>query len=102
MNENEIQTAENCQTQKRGRNEIITVDKIVLTNQIVLMVNCNFSSIVFGGCTQRTRFCLDSLKFDCTFVFLCQIEDFVWFSRVCGQAYTCKHQTQWGTSTAKT
>jgi len=34
----EIQTAENCQTHKRGRNEIITVAKILLTNQMVLIV----------------------------------------------------------------
>jgi len=53
---NESCTAENCQTQKRGRNEIITAAKILLTNQMVLIVS--------GGCTQRTRFCLNSLKFD--------------------------------------
>jgi len=34
-----IQTAENCQIEKRGRNEIITVAKILLTNQIVLIVH---------------------------------------------------------------
>jgi len=51
------QTAENCQTEKRGRNEIITVDKILLTNQMMLIVNCDFSSIVFVGCTQQRRLC---------------------------------------------
>jgi len=38
----EIQTAGNCQTEKRGRNEIIAVAKILLTNQMVLIVNCDF------------------------------------------------------------
>jgi len=38
--------AENCQIKKRGKNEIITVAKIILTNQMVLIVNCDFSSIV--------------------------------------------------------
>jgi len=38
----EIQTAENCQIEKRGRNEIITVAKILLTNQMVLIVDCDF------------------------------------------------------------
>jgi len=61
----EIQTAENCQTEKRGRNEIVTAAKIRLTNQMVLIVN-----------------------FDCMFVFPCQIDDFMWFSRVCSQALT--------------
>jgi len=57
----EIQTAENCQTEKAGRNEIITVAKILLTNQMVLIANCDFSSIVFVGCTQRRWFRLNSL-----------------------------------------
>jgi len=60
------QTAENCQTEKRGRNEIITDDKNLLTNQMVLIVNCDFSSIVFAGCTYVR-----------TFVFSCQMDDFV-------------------------
>jgi len=58
-----------CQTQKHGRNEIITAAKILLTNQMILIINCALSSIVFGGCTQRTRFHVNFLKFDCTFVF---------------------------------
>jgi len=37
---------------RNGRNEIITVAKILLTNQMVLIVNCDFSSIVFVGCTE--------------------------------------------------
>jgi len=73
----EIQTAENCQTEKHGRNKIITVVKILLTNQMVLIVHCAFSSIVFFDCTQQRRFHLNSLKFDGTFVFSCQIDDFV-------------------------
>jgi len=42
----EIQTAENCQTEKRDRNKIITVAKNLLTNQMVLIVNCDFPFIV--------------------------------------------------------
>jgi len=80
--------SKNCQTEKRGKDEIITVAKILLTNQMVLIVNCNFSSIVFVGCTQRRRFHFNSLKFDRTFAFSCQIDDFVWFSRAWGQAFT--------------
>jgi len=34
-----IHTAENRQSQKRGRNEIITVATILLTHQIVLTIN---------------------------------------------------------------
>jgi len=34
----EVQTAENCQIEKCGRNEINTVAKILLTNQMVLIV----------------------------------------------------------------
>jgi len=37
-----IQTAENCQTEKRGRNEIITVAKILLTNKMMLIIDCIF------------------------------------------------------------
>jgi len=36
--------------------------------------------------SDETRFRLNSLKFNLMFVFSCQIDDFVWFSRVCGQA----------------
>jgi len=54
----EIQTVENCQTQKLGRNEIITVAKMLLTNQMVLFINCAFLTIVFGECTKRTLFCM--------------------------------------------
>jgi len=42
----------NSQTEKRGRNEIIAVAKILLTNQIVLIVDCDFSSIVIVVYTQ--------------------------------------------------
>jgi len=38
--------------EKRDKNEIITVAKIILTNQMVLIVNCDFSSIVFVVYTQ--------------------------------------------------
>jgi len=48
----EVQTAENCQIEKRGRNEILTVAKIRLTNQMVPIVNCDFSSIVIVVYTQ--------------------------------------------------
>jgi len=41
----EIQIAENCQIEKRGRNEIITVAKILLTSQKII-VDCDFLSIV--------------------------------------------------------
>jgi len=41
----EVQTAENCQIEKRGRNEIITVAKFLLTNQMILVDDCDFSSI---------------------------------------------------------
>jgi len=44
----EIQTTENCQTEKRGKNEIITVAKILLTNQMVLIVDCDSLLIVFN------------------------------------------------------
>jgi len=49
----EVQTAENCQINKRGRNEIITVAKILLTNQMVFIVDCDFSSIVIVVYSQR-------------------------------------------------
>jgi len=81
----EIQTAENCQTEKHDRNEIITVAKIILTNQMVLIVDCDFSSIVFVLYTQQKWFRLNFLKFSHTIVFSCQIDDFVWFSQMCGQ-----------------
>jgi len=43
----EIQTAESCQIKEKcGRNEIITVVKIILTNQIVLIVDWDFSSVM--------------------------------------------------------
>jgi len=87
--------AENCQTDKRGRNEIITVAKILLTNQMALIINffvhCDFSSIAFVGCTQQRWFCLNSLKFDRTFVFSCRINDLAWFSRAWSQAFSQQH-----------
>jgi len=83
----EIQTAENCQIEKCGRNGIITVAEILLTNQMVLIVNCAFSYTLFVGCTQQRQFRLNSLKFSLMIVFLCQIDDSVWFSRVWGQAF---------------
>jgi len=64
----EIQKAENGQIEKRGRNEIITVAKILLTSQMILLVDCDFSSIVMY--TQPRRFRLNSLKFSHTNVFL--------------------------------
>jgi len=73
----EIQTAENCQTEKCDRNEKITVAKILLTTQMVLIIDCDFSSIGFVVYTQRRRFHLNSLKFFRTIVFSCQIDDFV-------------------------
>jgi len=76
------------QIEKRDRNEIITVAKILLTNQIVIIVDCDFSSIVFIVYTQRRRFRLNSLKFFRMIVFWCQIDNFVWFSQVCGQAFS--------------
>jgi len=57
---------ENCQTEKRDRNEIITVAKILLINEMVLIINCDVSSIVL----------FESLKFD-RLCFSCQIDDFV-------------------------
>jgi len=48
----EVQTAENCQIEKCGRNEIITGAKILLTNQMVLIVDCDFLSIVIVVYTQ--------------------------------------------------
>jgi len=45
-----IKTAVNCQTLNYGRNEIITITKILWTNQMVLIINCDFSSIIFGRC----------------------------------------------------
>jgi len=65
------------QIEKRDRNEIITVAKILLTNQIVIIVDCDFSSIVFIVYTQRRRFRLNSLKFFRMIVFWCQIDNFV-------------------------
>jgi len=49
----EVQTAENFQIEKRGRNEIITVAKTLLNNQMVLIIDCDFSSIVIVVYTQR-------------------------------------------------
>jgi len=49
----EVQTAENCQIEKHGRNEIITVAKTLLTNQMVLIINCDFSFIVIVVYIQR-------------------------------------------------
>jgi len=74
-----MQTAENCQIEKPGRNEIITVAKILLTNQMVLIIDCDFSFIVIVVYTQQRRFRLNSLKFSRTNVFSCQIDNFVWF-----------------------
>jgi len=75
----EIQTAENenCQTEKRDRNEISTIAKILLTNQIVLIVDCDFLSIVIVVYTQPRQFDLNSFKLSRTIVFSCQIDDFV-------------------------
>jgi len=67
-----MQTTENCQIEKHGRNEIITVAKILLTNLMVLIVDCDFSSIVIVLYTQQRRCCLNSLKFFRMNVFSCQ------------------------------
>jgi len=67
----------NCEMEKRGRNEIITVAKIILTNQMVLNVDCDFSSIVFIVYTQRRQTRLNSFRFSRTIVFPCQIDDSV-------------------------
>jgi len=56
-----VQTAENCQIKKHGRNKIIIVAKILLTNQMVLIVDCDISSIVIVVYIQRRRFRLNSL-----------------------------------------
>jgi len=71
-----MKTAEKCQTEKCGRNEMFTVAKFQLTNQMVVIVNCIFLFIVFVGCIQQRQFYLKYLKIDRTFVFLCKTEDF--------------------------
>jgi len=38
--------------EKRGKTEIITVAKILLTNQMILIDNCDFSSILIIVYTQ--------------------------------------------------
>jgi len=55
-----IKCREGGTTKKHGRNEIL------LTNQMVLIVGCDFSSIVIVVNTQRWRFRLNSLKFSHT------------------------------------
>jgi len=52
----EIQTTENCQIEKHGRNEIITAAKILLTNKMVLIVDCDFSPIVIVVYTKMILF----------------------------------------------
>jgi len=47
---------------------------------MVLIANCDFSSVVIVVYTQRKRFRLNSLKFSRTNVFSYQIDDFVQFS----------------------
>jgi len=44
----EVQTAENCQIEKRGKNEIITVAKILLTikwSLLLIVIFCPSSSL---------------------------------------------------------
>jgi len=67
----------NCQIKKLGRNEKITEAKILLTNQMVLIVDCDFLSIVIAVYAQRRRFCLNSLKFSHMLVLSCQIDNSV-------------------------
>jgi len=72
-----IKTAENYHTEKCGRNVIITVAKILLTNQILLIVDCDFLSIVIVVYIQQRRFGLNTLQFSHMIDFSCQIDDFV-------------------------
>jgi len=77
----EIQTAETCQTDKCDRNEIITVAKILLTNQMVLIVNCVFRISSLLGAPNEDDFVWIPSNL---------INDFVWFSRAWGQAFRLK------------
>jgi len=51
-----VQTAENCQTDKCSRTEIITVTKILLTNQMVLTVNFDFFFLSLLGAPNEDDF----------------------------------------------
>jgi len=52
----EIKTAENCQIEKPGKTEIIAVVKIRITNQMMLILNCDFLFIVIDVYTQQNDF----------------------------------------------
>jgi len=63
----------------------------------VLIVIFDVLSIVFVVYSKRRRFHLNSFKFSSRIEFSCQIDDFLWFSRVCGQALSY-HDTKIFTS----